>query len=297
MNSNEIAIDLSSYLQSLMIKSGFEVAESAIDNPTFLKFMHLALVSSAEKLHQLKEGISQQLTGEESELSKSLEDIAKPGDIGSKLKKAVGDFEGSLISYLSNIMINSGYQVSETEESNSCYINFFTYFFTSETKKFITSKSNLKSKKVKSDNSDITEVVEYEDLKISDSSFKLLRRTEKHCLYRASTPNGDKVLKALRSKSPRSQEINNLVNELTMANKVEHHAFRQSFARTTYRSRHAILLEWIDGHSIGDLSEATAFGVVDFFAIGRDLVSAMMAIHEKLNVHINLTSEHISICN
>ena len=304
MASIEVALDFPSYLQTLMIRAGFDAEQSAVYNPAFLQFLHLSLLSSAEKLHQLKKNTFQDISREEQELlqflsNQKINSSNSSSEIKQKSISALELFKEGQKRYLSNIMINSGFQVSETEESHNSYTIFLSSFLTSETTKITNYKPTKKAppQKLKSDGTNISDVVEFEDLEICDSSFKIIATTKKHCLYHVSTPHGYRVLKVLKSRSPRSKDIENLINELTIVDKVEHHAFRQSFARTTYRNRHAIMLEWIEGHPVSDITESTAFNVLIFLTIAKDLVSALMAMHAKQNSHMNLNCEHILVIN
>ena len=231
MTSIEVALDFPSYLQTLMIRAGFD-NQSAFNNPIFLQFLNLSLLSSIEKLHQLKKNTLQDITKDEKDLLEYLRNKVNSNQVNSseikkKLINALELFKEGQKRYLSNIMINSEYQVSETEESHNSYITFLSSFLSSETKKINCYKSKSRPQKLKSDGTNISDVIEFEDLEICDSSFKIIATTRKHCLYRVSTPHGYRVLKVLKSRSPRSKDIENLVNELTIVNKVEHHAFRQ----------------------------------------------------------------------
>jgi len=278
--SDDNDIDFPTYLQSIMTKGNFSEAECQTSNESFLLFKTLSLLRLYEKLNDLKKRSSTDVTEAE---AKNIKWLKNDGDCASavvdqRMASALEIFNEEQEQYISMLMIQEGCQASNSEEYNDLYTLFLSHFLNTETKKLIRLKSRSQSQSCTEENPHshrITDIVPYEELQIDDSS--LLKSTQKHLIYRVSTPDGYRVLKILKSKSAPPKDVENLVKELTVADELDHHVFRKSYARTKLRNRHAILLEWIDGYCLGD-SDVEAFNVLDFLAIAKDLVSSLIEL-------------------
>ena len=86
-----------------------------------------------------------------------------------------------------------------------------------------------------------------EEIKSSLSSTQLVKTTKRHNVYCVQTPNGLRALKVILSDEPTIDDVQNLDNELKMANQINHLGFRKSFAKVIYQNKQALILEWVHG--------------------------------------------------
>ena len=188
--------------------------------------------------------------------------------IEQRITSVVQLFKEQQDDFISKLMNQEGHQAPNTGKCNESCISYLSCLLHTETKDLIQESRPQSCTKVKPQKHKISDIVPYEKFQIDDSSTKKIAATNKHTLYRVSTPNGYMLLKVLDSNTPPSKDIENLLKELTVADELEHHVFRKAYARTKFRNRHAILLQWIDGHSLGS-NDTKTFTVLDFFAIAK----------------------------
>ena len=279
-----------------MIKANFNTAECQANNETFFRFKTLIISTLYDKLNDLKKRNSIDVTEEESNNLKWLKNQEEYASANSepRMTSALGTFNANQEECITKLM-QKGCQASNSAEQSDAYTLFLSHFLNTETRKLIRLKSRSQScAREKSRDHRITDIVPYDDLQIAHSSFKKLKSTQKHLIYRASTPDGHRVLKILKSKSAPTEDVENLMKELNVADELEHHVFMKSYARTKLRNRHAIVLEWIDEYCLGD-SDVEAFNVPDFLAIAKDLMSSFIELQKKESINIHLNSNNIMI--
>ena len=285
----------SSFVKNLMIEARFDADDRQINSAIFLYCKNLVLLALAEKLYEMKKISSSNLTEEETNnlnwLKSNADSFSADIEQMRKSEQLLSEQEG----FISKLMRQESNQAPNTKENNdSCIVSLFKLLST-ETKNLIEEKSRLElCTKVNPQTHKIKNIVPYEELQIDDSLTKKILVTDKHTMYRVATSDGYMTLKVLNSKTPPAKDVENLVKELTIADELEHHVFVKTYARTMYRNRHALLLEWIDGYSLGK-GDTKSFNLLDFLSIAKDLVSALVELQRKDNFDVNLSSNNIII--
>ena len=89
------------------------------------------------------------------------------------------------------------------------------------------------------------------------------------------------------------QNLKRLHIEFKVGARIFHYGIRRPIEQTTYEGKSAILLEWTDGYPLSQVISNGTFSVKDFIHIARDIVSALLAMHENYITHTNLTCDHI----
>ena len=301
--------DFTSYLHFILLKSGFSHDESTIHHRTFLHFMHLALLNSCHTLQKLKSNVLLQELNEEENKYLHLFEIKSNRNhkIDPKLNDALKGFNADVLKYLRRVMRNNGFEAYECEENHNTYVHFFSSFFLIEAKRFLRYKSECQNLNLNSDanasrqkNEPIpylskkdTTNFEFGNLQLSKFLIQLVSSTNKHFIYRVSSKSSNsekRTLKVLKKDCPTIEDVQNLINELVVANEISCYAFRQAFMKTTYQNKKSILLEWVDGFP---LNEIGGINISTFMSIAREITSGVLAMHMKEFCHMNLTSEHI----
>ena len=275
----------------------------------YIKFMHLAIKTAAQRLRFLKIRLLQEINEGESASFEKLDAFDKCAPMEPKVISALEHFNDALPSYLKNIMIKSGFNVLETEEIHCCYLSAFSTFITSQTKKLFELKSSFESSKVNqtchdqpttrlsvsttSSQSAHEKIVEdHLYLKPYDTA-EFIKKTKKHLIYH--DPIKNIAIKLLRSEHPEVRNIENLENEFNLPEKVLHPALRNSMEKRIYQSRKALTLEWAQGYPLSEINNANNFNVKDFLVVAREVVSALLAMHSQQIMHMNLTCDHIIV--
>ena len=124
----------------------------------------------------------------------------------------------------------------------------------------------------------------------SYSSIQVVKTTAKYSIYSVSTPLGTRALKTTVTDNPSIDDVQNLDNELKIGCQISSHTFRKSYARTTYQNKQALLLEWVDGNP---LSEVTKFSISDLYDIARKIISSVLETHNNKICHLNLSCDHV----
>jgi len=115
-------------------------------------------------------------------------------------------------------------------------------------------------------------------------SLVLIENSERNSIYYFTGPERKIVLKGLESGF--SNDKQKQKNEYEISKKILHPAFRKVYLRILHQIKEAIVLEWADGHLI---SKFNKLNVQEFLSVGREIVSALVALHTRSIMHSNLT--------
>ena len=300
-NNDHNSSDFTSYLQCFLIKSG-----CPNDGETFMNFTHMALLNSCQKLEKLKSNVSNQLFNEEEyKYMNLLQSMKGTNEVESKLEVALKCFDQDVLKYIKRIMLSAGFDTLECDPSHNSFISFFSNLFLAESKRLLSHKSDrcpyqnhaYSSSKQKKGDTSIKNQIDHqiEDIKLSEYSMLLVKSTKKHSIYRVSskskTENKIFALKVLTANNPRTEDIENLINELKVANELCCQAFRQVYMKTAYQNKKSILLEYVNGYPLNQIENLHKNP--NCMAISREIVSGLLAMHMNKLCHMDLTSEHI----
>ena len=130
------------------------------------------------------------------------------------------------------------------------------------------------------------------------SSFHLIKITKKHVVYCVASDSSEDILvKVIKSESPAAKDLKNLNNELEVGKIIMHHSLhpslRCSYERTMCQNKQAMLLEWAKGHPISEIDFIKTHNIEFFLEVAREIVSALLAMHMKKIIHMNVTCDHI----
>ena len=129
-----------------------------------------------------------------------------------------------------------------------------------------------------------------EETNLSTCLVQAIIETKRHNIYCISTPDGLRAVKTSATDNPTPEEIQNLENELKFGSQISCFGVRKSYARTTYNTKEALLLEWANGNQLSDLNKVA---IPNFLKIARGTVSSLLEIHTNKMCHLSLTCDHI----
>ena len=157
--------------------------------------------------------------------------------------------------------------------------------------KSLLSKDNQNTKKRTIDECSQQEspALSSENIDLSACPVKVVIETKRHNIYCLDTPNGLKALKTTNENNPTIQN-NSLDNELKIGSDIAFHAFRKSYAITSYQNKKALILEWANGEPLSDIQKLP---IPRFLKVAREIVSCLLAMHCNKKCHLNLTCDHI----
>ena len=310
---NILTNDFARYLRDIMSRSGCGVYEKELHHPIFKRFMLLTLSKSAEILCELIHRLSITINITEEEALKRLITKSEKIDLEPKLEYAMRLFSSDLPRYFKSVMHSAGYVTSETEEDHRCYVSFFSSAIGSLTNLFLRINSlkpdfqaPAQNNKRKFNVSDTLKCSNYENNPNKASTSKvpwsfdkrsliqIVANTKKHLIYRVSNISSEDVLlKVIKTENPTKKDLKNLANELEISKMIAHPSLRIAYERTFYQSKHALILEWVQGRPISEIDFVKTFNLGFFLDIAREIVSAMLALHMENLMHMDITSDHI----
>ena len=241
---DELSKSFSSFLRIFINDLLSCVSEKEHNAQIHTKFMHLAVLSSAQQLRHLKIKLSQETSKDEDESYERLSLLC--GDICSstiepKMITALEYFKDAFPKYLKQIMCRSGFHTLEVEEIHPSYISVYSSFIVS----YIVILDGLKSTCSQPPHTHTSFLPQRGSVSESQSNnnetIELIKRTRKHCIYRDKCNNA--AIKVLISDTPSMKEVENLENEFNVSKLIMHPSFRLSFAKTIFESIKALTLE------------------------------------------------------
>ena len=215
-------VHFSSHCQMILIQTGITLSELAVSCPIYLRFVHLALLCTFEKLHSLKHNLSYDVSEEENKYLNLLR-IQRSFNDDTKLDMALNHFHEGFTQYLQRTMINAGYEDFETEENHTLFVSFFLKGLIIEAKKLLRYESalptttNLVNKKKRNHYKHTTSestISPSKEIKLSEATVQLVRTTKRHYIYCVSTPDGMRAMKTIITNNPTIAGDENLNNEL-----------------------------------------------------------------------------------
>ena len=307
---------IKSYLETIMANAGYDFAQRGLMEPTFMRYMLFSLVDSTKQLYSMKQQCNREVSSSEISVLGRMIERCKSMEISLQLQQAINTFNSNLPTYLQNIMLDSGYRATEAEIGNDAFLSFFSNIIVAFTNAYVGHMTNLNNNqegkeaesrsqyqlqagennldKYRENLSECIKILSNEnDLNSSISSMELVANTINHSIYCVLVLGQKFTLKILRSNSHDAKHINHLDNELKVGQSVLHPSFRQSFARTAYKNKQALIQEWAPGYPMHRISEIKRLGIKDFLLVAREIVSSLLAMHSKRIMHLNLKCDHI----
>ena len=102
------------------------------------------------------------------------------------------------------------------------------------------------------------------------------------------------TLKVLNLDHPSSKDVEGLFNEYSITRSISHDGVRKALDRVLFKTKHALVLEWVDGKTIKELGKCA---IPYFLHIARQMAAALSGIHLNRIIHMNLTYTNIMICS
>ncbi|MCU0440221.1 MAG: trifunctional serine/threonine-protein kinase/ATP-binding protein/sensor histidine kinase [Raineya sp.] len=103
------------------------------------------------------------------------------------------------------------------------------------------------------------------------------------------------VIKVLKSEFPSSKQIVQLKNELDYTTKIDISGIRKGYKHIKINNRHALLLEYFDGHSVKEAIKQKIFDLRSFLEMAIVITEVLGEIHQKNIIHKDLNSNNILI--
>ena len=320
---NSFQMSIKSYLQSVMASVGYDMSLRDLAKPTYTRYMLFALVDSTKQLYNIKKNSNRKISSSEIGALERMIERCNSMDISPKMQQAIDNFNLNLPTYLQNLMLDAGFNNSETEIRNDAFISFFSNVIVSFTNLYVghnatlhnsnhrqkgegkatQSKPSLQLETNSEDKhgdilSESINIISSENgLHSSNSSIELVAKTLNHSIYCVLVSGQKLTIKVLRLNSTDVKNIEHLDNELQIAKSISHPALRQSFARTTYQNKQALVQEWVPGFPIQRISEMKRFCIKDFLLVAREIASSLLAMHSKSLMHLNLSGDHLIFDN
>ena len=210
--TKSFSIFLTSFMNDLL--SGVSGKENYDQIHT--KFMHLAVLSSAQQLRHLKIKLSQETSENEDESYKRLSLICSDthsSTIEPQMIIALECFRDTFPEYLKQTMFNSGFHTLEVEEIHTSYVSVYSSFIVSQTKILDGLKSSWILPPPVSSQPQRGSVSESQGN--ANETIVLIKITRKHYIYRDKCNNA--VIKVQISDAPSIKEVENLENEFKVS--------------------------------------------------------------------------------
>ena len=303
-----LALNFTSFLQLLMKDSGFHSNDTKHDNPSFSRFRTLALLDASHHMICIKSNQSQNIVDEQRVFKEILVKFDFYFEAEPKMMCALERFRNKLSGHVQNRMLGAGFQLSDTEPHCVIFVDFLKDYIISENEKTVSLRQDHATfeeetndfttcSQVTSDanthenaESKVIEKIAIENL-MRDSTFYLLKKTEKHIIY--SIAPEYMVLKLLRSSCHLPEDIQKLDHELETAKSCFHPSIRNALARITYHGQQGLLMEMVEGYTLNDLVERKPTEIKYFLKIAREIIYALLAMHSSGVAHTNMNCEHI----
>jgi len=103
------------------------------------------------------------------------------------------------------------------------------------------------------------------------------------------------VIKVLKSEYPSSKQIIQLKNELDYTAQMDISGVRKGYRKLKVGNRHALLLEYFNGHSIKEAIRLNTFDLRTFLEVAVHITNILSEIHQKNIIHKDINSNNILI--
>ena len=118
-------VDITSHYQNLMMQGGVPCTECTINCPTYLHFVHKALLCSFQNLYDIKKALSYGISEEEDEHMYLLVSEDSMNE-DTRLDAALKLFNEGLHQFIRKMLLAADYEKSEIEGNSITYISFLS---------------------------------------------------------------------------------------------------------------------------------------------------------------------------
>ena len=138
---HDLTLCFNNKLRAIMKNAAFNFTEREVCHRPFLDFMHFTLLHLGQNVRDIKYKLSLELSEEENICLTKLE--CKIFDNQGKMNKAIELMKKDLQPILKDYMIQSGFELYETEQSHTSYLSLVSSFIVLESEKMFRYKDRF----------------------------------------------------------------------------------------------------------------------------------------------------------